>query len=241
MKKALILLVAALAMNVKAQEVRYGVKAGLNLADMYAAVSVDDVEEVINTKSKTSFYVGGFVEFPLSEMNELLTGEVGLQYVGNGTKISKIDFSDIGLRDGNGNRIRDIKDLQLNFNQINMPFAVKYEVVQGLKIKAGGYFGYLISLGGKLKYEGKTRKIGNILDKTTSIYDGYTTTEYKASELFKRFDFGLNAGAEYNFVNGLFAEANYTFGLQSFVDDADIDEGEKLKNRVFQIGLGYKF
>ena len=49
------------------------------------------------------------------------------------------------------------------------------------------------------------------------------------------FDFGLGIGAEYNLPMGLFFDANFNLGLTS------LGNNPSAKNRVFQIGIGYKF
>ena len=54
----------------------------------------------------------------------------------------------------------------------------------------------------------------------------------------KRFDFGLGIGAEYNLPMGLFFDANFTLGLTNL---AAKQSKADIKNRVIQIGVGYKF
>lgn len=60
----------------------------------------------------------------------------------------------------------------------------------------------------------------------------------------KTFDFGLGVGAEYNLPFGLFFDATFNLGLTDVsTKEKTIEEfpAFKFKNRVIQIGVGYKF
>ena len=65
-----------------------------------------------------------------------------------------------------------------------------------------------------------------------------TTTE----DPDKRFDLGLALGAEYNLPMGLFFDATFNLGLLNLASKSDSEDPSfEVKNRVFQIGVGYKF
>lgn len=68
-----------------AQEVKWGVKGGLNVA----AVEFTDTDEDVITipDNRTSFYAGGLVEFPLADK---FYGQVEALYVSNGAKEKRI-------------------------------------------------------------------------------------------------------------------------------------------------------
>ena len=83
--------------------------------------------------------------------------------------------------------------------------------IHGFRPKVGVNLGYLASM------EAKIEEI---------------TTTYKGDDSF---DFGLGIGAEYNLPMGLFFDANFNLGLTS------LGNNPSAKNRVFQIGIGYKF
>ena len=60
----------------------------------------------------------------------------------------------------------------------------------------------------------------------------------------KTFDFGLGVGAEYNLPFGLFFDATFNLGLTDVSTKEKTAEefsAAKFKNRVIQIGVGYKF
>ena len=83
--------------------------------------------------------------------------------------------------------------------------------IHGFRPKVGVNLGYLASMEAKI--------------------DDKTMTE-KGDDSF---DFGLGIGAEYNLSMGLFFDANFNLGLTS------LGNNPSAKNRVFQIGIGYKF
>lgn len=173
-----------------AQEVKWGVKGGLNVA----TVEFTDTDEDVITipDNRTSFYAGGLVEFPLADK---FYGQVEALYVSNGAKEKKN---------------------QMMISQINVPFMVKYNVVNGLNVVGGGYLGGVLSI---------KNKIGNRISKQDAEDRNFL-------------DGGVILGAEYNLPsNGLFFDARYNLGLANLskVEDAIV------KNRGFQIGLGYKF
>ncbi|MEJ8597848.1 PorT family protein [Riemerella anatipestifer] len=172
------------------QEVKFGLKGGANLA----TVKFTDTDENATyvPDYRTSFYAGGLVEFPLGDK---FYGQVEALYVSNGAKQDKA---------------------QIIISQINVPFMVKYNVVDGLNVVGGGYLGGILS---------NKNKIGNRISE-----DNAEDTNF--------LDGGLILGAEYHLPNnGLFFDARYNLGLANLskVEDAIV------KNRGIQIGVGYKF
>ena len=94
-----------------------------------------------------------------------------------------------------------------------MPLWVKYDIA-GFRPKAG------INLGGLLA--------------VTEKEDGNSETLVPE----KRFDLGLGIGAEYNLPMGLFFDATFNLGLLNLATE---NSAISVKNRVIQIGVGYKF
>ena len=111
----------------------------------------------------------------------------------------------------------DLKDASFILNTINVPLWVKYDIA-GFRPKVGLNLGYLLNV--KAKNEN-----------TTTTYD----------DLEKRFDLGLGLGAEYNLPMGLFFDATFNLGLLNLASKSETESGIEIKNRVFQIGVGYKF
>lgn len=118
MKK--ILLCAAIAVfglwNVNAQEVKFGVKAGLNLA----TISGDETSDV---KSKTSFHLGAVAEISISDKFSV---QPELLYSAQGAK-------------------EDGGDGELKVDYINVPIMAKFYVAEGFSVEAGPQVGFIIS------------------------------------------------------------------------------------------------
>ncbi|GAA3590410.1 porin family protein [Flavivirga amylovorans] len=97
-----------------------------------------------------------------------------------------------------------------DLNQISLPLMVKYEVSEEFDVLAGPSFGLLLD-----------------------VNDG-----------FNSFNYGIEIGAAYNifisrFIDGLFVEARYNFGLANLIEDAPDGITRKLSGLF--VGLGYRF
>jgi outer membrane scaffolding protein for murein synthesis (MipA/OmpV family) len=117
MKKVILSAVAVFAFGfANAQETKFGIKAGLNIAN---------VTNVEGAKSKIGFAAGGFADVKLSEkfhvQPELLFSTQGAKFESFGTTGS------------------------FNLNYINIPVMAKYYVVEGFNLQAGPQIGFLMS------------------------------------------------------------------------------------------------
>lgn len=103
--------------SVQAQDITFGAKAGLNLANVGG-----DAED---TNMLTAFYVGGFADISLSDQfsvqPELLYSAQGYTQDFAGT------------------------ELDVNLNYLNIPIMAKYYVTEELNIQAGPQVGILLS------------------------------------------------------------------------------------------------
>lgn len=204
------------------QEVKWGVKIGLNNSNMRIIRETNEKNEDVDikTNSKTSFYVGGLVEVPIAEK---FYGQMELQYVINGGKLS----------DNNQEELDALID-SFRFHQLNIPILAKYEIIEGFKLNGGGYLGF--NLLGQVKEDRNDPWI-NIKEASEG--------ETKPNVV----NVGLLIGAEYNFRNGFFIDARYNYELTNTVNYSEREHvlgqiyyvNEKLKNRFLQIGIGYKF
>ncbi|HLV14534.1 MAG TPA: porin family protein [Xanthomarina sp.] len=138
MKKLLLFTaIAAFAFSTAhSQEIRFGVKAGANFANM--SVKPDDG---ISLDGRTSFHIGGLVEIPISEkfsvQPELLYSSVGAKYKDNDPF-----FGDM--------------ELTYKLSYISIPVMAKYYVVDGLALEAGPQFGFLASAKGEVEIGGES-------------------------------------------------------------------------------------
>jgi len=221
---------------VNAQEFKVGAKAGLNLSTLsiptYSYVERDRNflnTESADTKLKAGFHFGGFVEYGF---NEKLWVEAGVDYSFQGTKIKSIEYKKIDLTSGHIETGKTELDVSINTQQLNVPLWVKYDIA-GFRPKVGVNLGYLTKI--EVKGEGDNQK-----EETQSLPPK------------KRFDFGLGLGAEYNLPFGLFFDATFNLGLTNLSNESktELDNqgrvssfrpSAEFKNRVIQIGVGYKF
>ena len=131
MKKILMTVAfAALAIAGANAQTKFGVRAGLNLADV--AIKSRDVK--VETKIRPAFYVGGLAEFAF---NDVVLMDAGLTYSNQGSK----------PKEGDGALVQ---------HALNLPVWFKYDFA-GFRPKAGLYAGYILSQ--QTKAEGKTKTV----------------------------------------------------------------------------------
>jgi hypothetical protein len=104
----------------KGQEVKFGVKGGLNFMNISGNQG--------SGTGKVGFHVGGLVEFKLSEKFAI---QPELLY---STKGTKQNFYGI--------------ELKTNLSYIDLPIMAKFFVTKGLSLEAGPQIGYLVSESG---------------------------------------------------------------------------------------------
>ena len=131
MKKILMTVAfAALAIAGANAQTKFGVRAGLNLADQ--AIKSRDVK--VETKIRPAFYVGGLAEFAF---NDVVLMDAGLTYSNNGAEIQGVDSKIVS-------------------HDLSLPVWFKYDFA-GFRPKAGLYAGYVLS--SQLKENGKTETV----------------------------------------------------------------------------------
>tara|TARA_R110000868_G_scaffold63569_1_gene191755 strand:+ start:113 stop:685 length:573 start_codon:yes stop_codon:yes gene_type:complete len=118
MKKIILTVAAVFAFGFSnAQETKFGVKGGLNLANL-----AGDIE---NNSSKIGFNVGGFVEIKVSDKFAI---QPELLFSTQGTKFEA-----------------DGDDLKFNLSYLNIPVMAKYYVANAFSLEAGPQIGFLTS------------------------------------------------------------------------------------------------
>ena len=237
MKKIFIIAAMAVAgiTTANAQEFKVGAKAGFLLSNVSKEdLSFTQAGITSTAKTNTSFkpgcHFGAFIEYGF---NEKLWVEAGVDYAFQGGKIKSFEVIE---KDNNGNVLsktkKDVKNTKFNTQQLNIPLWVKYDI-NGFRPKVGINLGFLTKI--ETKGENDEQK---------------TVTESLTPD--KKFDFGLGIGAEYNLPMGLFFDATFNLGLTDLSNKqkvvlnqsggvARIVPSQTFKNRVFQIGVGYKF
>lgn len=119
MKKLLLSAAAVMAFSfaTQAQEVKFGAKAGLNIADFGG-----DAE---TSGSRTGLHIGGVAEIKLTETFSV---QPELVYSMQG---AKEEFAGV--------------EADLKFDYLNIPIMAKYYLMEGLSIEAGPQVGFLMS------------------------------------------------------------------------------------------------
>jgi len=162
-----------------------GVKGGLNFAKIDGTSSVGD-----NYKSRTGYHFGAFTLIKI--------GKIGIQ--------PEVLFSKQGSKVSSPNT----KDVDANFNYINIPVIVKLYTIAGINLQVGPQFGFLSR--------------AEIDDK-----------DIKSS--VKNSDVSLALGAGWDLPFGLKIDARYNLGLTKIDDDPA--RFNNVKNQVFQVSVGY--
>lgn len=216
---------------VNAQEFKVGAKAGLLLSDLSIATTSIQWSEGgtsyiktgdINTTLKAGFHFGGFIEYGF---NDRLFVEGGIDYAFQGAKVKSAESTKVNLSTYDSTHEKETPNkASINTQQLNIPLWVKYDIA-GFRPKVGVNLGFLTKTELKTKNEnGNSETLSFNPDKT--------------------FDFGLGVGAEYNLPFGLFFDATFNLGLTDVSTKEKTTEQFpvlKMRNRVIQIGVGYKF
>ena len=222
MKKIFLSAVAIMALGTaaQAQDISYGVKAGVNFANFGG-----DVDE---SSSRTGFHVGAVVELPISEtfsiQPEVVFSQQGAQ----------VDSSTESVISGVTTRTTTENEQTLNY--INVPVLAKYYIMEGLSLEVGPQVGFLVSAKSKF-------------DSTSTATFGGTSNSTSASgetdnkDGFKSVDFSAVAGVGYELPMGLFFQARYQVGISSVLEDSEGLDSQDISttNQVLSLSVGFKF
>lgn len=178
MKKIILSAIAVMTFAfVNAQDVKYGVKGGVNISNFSGDTDGTDL------KSRVGFNIGGFVEIKFSEKFAL---QPEILYSTQGTK-----FKNVGAEVGGSFYTGDIN---FNLAYINIPVMFKYYGTKKFSIEAGPQIGFLTSAKSKTKLDGFNRT--NQID----VKDIFESIDFGLN-LGAGYDFTENifVGARYNF------------------------------------------
>ncbi len=221
MDKRLLLIVLILAqyVNVRAQTIKFGAKAGINFASI----------EAYNNPNSSTYQSKSYTNIKIGEVTEIgwphFAIQTGLALDGKGGINTYIN------PETSTNRR---KNTRLYYLEIPVIFLYKKQLKVGTLCFGGGpYAAYGIA--------GKYSLSGIIFD---SPIDGSNAVRFGNDENsdYKRSDYGLNFRAEIRLLHGIGFELNYEYGLNntatpSVFDDVNI----KTRNKVFGIGVSYLF
>ncbi|WP_426058293.1 porin family protein [Hymenobacter sp. B1770] len=201
--------------------VRFGLRGGLNLADVQgdAVKSFTDLtsyapEGSISRQMRPGFYAGLYATLPLGPSFAI---EPGITYSEKGTvlrgrvPVPALDFLNTQLTG------------TARLAYIDVPVLAKVFVTPGFYLYAGPQASFLVS--------GKARVEAGALG-----FNAYRQ-DFDLSNQLRKIDFAAVGGLGYQFESGLGLSAGYDYGLSS------LDSGNRFdaQNRVVKVGLNYSF
>lgn len=218
MKKNTLILLGLVAFSTNTlaqQEVKFGPKAGVNIAN----ISGKDAE---NKKMLIGFHVGAFAEI---KFNDKFAVQPEILYSAQGAKKE-------GTRNVVGVNVTTNSTSKVDY--INVPIMAKYYVVPSLAIEAGPYVGFLMSA----KTEGTINSMGQNVSIDSDDKDSSNSIDFGVGV---GASFNLNngffIGARYNLgLTKVGKDSSLTIGGVEVSREA-LDT----KNTVIQVGVGYKF
>lgn len=213
--------------SINAQEVKFGIKAGMNLSTLGSDLKNDFKEFDMSQKTRIGFHIGAFVDVEIIENFYI---QPGLFYSSKGVKAKESGYEET-----------------LNLNYLEIPILASYRIAISDKVKwhinAGPYLAY--GLGGKIK----TKDDSNWDDDDDWDYYSARSEDYdddgvnnkvfdKNGGDLKRFDFGLSLGTGVEF-NAFYVGLKYDLGLVNIAGNSW--DKTKIKNSNFAISVGYTF
>ncbi|MFZ4928561.1 porin family protein [Chryseobacterium sp. Mn2064] len=174
--------------------------------------SLSNGADLSDSKSKIGFNAGVFANIPLASSFSVQPEVI---YNDLGSKVTR-EYSALG------NTYRS--EYSRNLGYVAVPVMFQYNATPEFFLEAGPEFGFLVSA--KDKFKNSTNNNNNTQVATLNKDD------------FQTFNFGIGIGAGYYFLPNLGITARYTAGLTDIYKN---NNGDSVKNNVFQVGLAYKF
>ena len=190
------------------------VKIGVKAGLNISSLTSDENE--LDSSDKTGFTAGIMAEIPLTK-NFSIQPEV--LYSQQGMKFS---YSDVDVQNSHYKST-------IGLNYLNIPVMLKYYVVKGLSVQAGPQVGILLKANNKYQ--------DNFLG-----YENHET--FNLSDYANGIDTAVNFGLGYQFKNKFYTDLRYTISYSDIFKDASANTyiiNSDMKNRVFQITVGYFF
>lgn len=200
----------------------FGIRGAFNLSNEFRSSSSSNSSSTSSTTSTLGslpgFAAGFFVEAPLGREFAI---QPEIDYSLKGTKST-------GTFAGTNYTTRE------NLGYISVPVLFKYkpEAAKGLNVFAGPEFSFLASAKDNTKSTN-----GNV----------ETTSKNDVLNNFKKFDFGVDVGAGYDFDKNIGIDVRYGFGITNISKNLGTNTNNgttyanSLRNGTFQVGLRFLF
>lgn len=218
-RKLLLLSLALLAGSCAFSQVRFGLKAGVNFADLKYEPK-DQTSGTPDANSLASFNAGLIVDIPI------VTGlafQPGLMLEGKGSKVVHSGAL--------GNFTQKVNPLYL---EIPANFLFKPSI--GLNTKL--YFGlgpyFAVGVGGRSSSDAQS-SVGSYYTDHTLQFGNGSDDDLKAT------DFGGNILAGFEFTNGLLVGAQYGMSFTNNAPSGNNNAPKILRNKVLSFSVGYLF
>lgn len=228
------------------QEIKYGVKGGLNISNLNNADNIFFGK----SKSKIGFNIGGFAEYSINEkwalQPEFVISTQGAKFENSGSEFINGIIETYSVKKN------------VNLTYLTIPLMVKYKLTDKFGAEFGPQVGIALSFVEKIDahYNGKIISTEiNAFEDRTIVFNG---NSYPIKANGNRFNLGLNFGLSYDLPNNIFIQARYNFDLTNIARyPKELENLEKIalqddylifvidqteaKNSVFQFSIGYKF
>ena len=229
MKKLMLslLAVAGLGLAASAQtnnDIKIGVKAGVTFPT-FGVSGTDNAG--YQQKMSTSFYIGGTVDIPVSD---IFSVQPGLSLIGKG---GKTDYSYYNAEPGNTFTATANSKISTMYIELPVNAVFNFDISNGkFFVGAGPYYAIAIS--------GKNKSTATLSDGGINVTESdEEDIKFGEDGTMKRGDFGVNFLAGYQLSNGFNIHAGYGLGLSN-IDYADTNKS-KVTNRVLSVGVGFSF
>lgn len=217
-KLAVFLLALASTSNSFAQ-MTYGGRLGLNMATISGDYENDEAPGLL-----PAFYIGATLNYELSDQLFLAPE---LNFSAKGAK-DKSEFTTTVF----GVTSTTKSDIKSKNNYLEIPINVGYKLGDKAFVKAGPYFGFLMSANAKGSSETTISGAGAGIDGTTT-----TDVDAETKDFYNGLDLGVNVGVGLNFTENLGAEVRFSQGLSNIADGDN--GGDTFHNRVISVGVFY--
>ncbi len=225
---ALCLLTVTIVAN--AQKSGVYIKGGVNFAN----ITISDDGQIDDTKSLTSYHLGLLADIPF---NDYLGLQPSLIFTGKGAKAQSGSTSDATYYRAKSNPL--YIELPVNL-VVKIPLSEPGDVEQSkLFFGAGPYIA--MGVGGKNKVDGKLAGVAFSDESKIDFSNDDPTTgteEGTGFGIMRRFDYGLNATAGFQFKKFIIS-ANYGLGLAKLQSGSNNSADDNNKHRVLSFSVGF--
>jgi hypothetical protein len=194
MKKVLVsLLLISAIFKINAQEIKYGIRVGINNSNFNGSFSSED------WSSKFGFHLGGFVEFKISNtfsvQPELDFSSQGANYEYSSSNIN-YTYNESG---------------KYKLDYINLPILAKFYVVEDVSILAGPQIGILI----------RSDNPYSVTENSNGFSDTYSDNR-DINDLLKSTSINFSFGLNYKINESFFLDTRYNLGVSNIAEDYDV-------------------